>query len=193
MPTADEDAGWGSWEGYEQGHAPAGSGTETSVPAEYNTEPDAAGATTPDNVQPANARVAEIKVMKKKDLDAELKKQSLETKGGLETKQQRLIDHLDATSAAPLPPPPATAAEDGGTSDVPVETEVPAHVRPANARVAEIKAMKKKDLDAELKKLGLATKGGLEVKQQVAMGGKIIFMPPCSVCWIITTEIHRGT
>jgi hypothetical protein len=81
MPSADEDAGWGSWEGYEQGHAPAGSGTETSVPAEYNTEPDAAGATTPDNVQPANARVAEIKVMKKKDLDAELKKQGLETAG----------------------------------------------------------------------------------------------------------------
>jgi hypothetical protein len=135
MPSADEDAGLGSWEGYEQGHAPAGSGTETSVPAEYNTAPDAAeyntepdaaesntepdaaeyntepdaaeyntepdaaeyntepdaaeyntapdaaSATTPDNVQPADARVAEIKAMKKKDLDAELKKQGLETAG----------------------------------------------------------------------------------------------------------------
>jgi hypothetical protein len=59
--------------------------------------------------------------------------------------------------------------------------------------VAAIKAMQKKDLDAALTKLGRATTGGLEVKQQVARGGKIIFLPPCSVCWIITTEIHRGT
>jgi hypothetical protein len=102
----------------------------------------------------------------------------------METKRQRLIGHLDATSAAPPPPPPATAAEDGGASDVPVETEVPARVPPADARVAEIKAMKKKELDAELKKLGLATKGSMGDKQQVAMGGMIIFMPPPPVRFV---------